>query len=303
MATVLDFEKLTVSTPAQVGDGGLRLDGLAYQNTPILPEGIKVWDYRVTANEKLTAQSLIISLSNAVFATGQAPGTPINGAVWKIRQTTTDKFEGRLHAFPIMGNTPGGDELVVYQYNANQQFGFGEGVVFTTADTFRVSVTPAAANAGVMYCATAVGRLGATPDVRKGILTPSATTADQVVLEYNPPSDWTCLYVTIEAVCFGSAVCAGARLELNGMTMMEFPPMGQADSDPVFMGGAINDTKYGVIHLPFWGIEFKDGDYLALYAQPYANAGHIMVGQLSGDSVSYGGGGGNTYSRSRVVNP
>ena len=299
MGQVLDFGKLTASAPSQVGDGGLRLDGLAYQSTPERPEGVLVWAYTVATGEKLTMKSLAMWLYNAVFATGQATGAAINGAVWKIRQGTTDKLEGRLHAWPIMGNTPGADECQVYGYNCNQRLNFGDGITLTSSDTLNVTVTPDAANAGVAYFATAIGALAGTPAVQKGILVPSATTADQAVLSYTPPSDFTLYSVTIEAVCFGSAVIAGARLEVNGMTALELPPLGMAEGDPVFNGSSGD----GVIWIPMEGIEFKDGDRLALYAHPFVNAGHVVAAQLAGSSEAYGSGGsGNTYSRGRVVN-
>lgn len=297
MASILGYTKTTVSEPDQVGDGGIRMEGLAVPNDRFIPEGINIFSYSVPNNNYCTLESLNLTFNNPVFSVGSIVATTVDGGVFKLRQGTTDKFEARLQVSPIQANVSGGQE-VVNRGLQQQRFDFGDGIIFTTSDTINLTVSPTTANLGVTYFVTIVGLESGTINVRKGRLTPNSTTVDQAILSYTPAADYTLYSITVEAILFGSHIINGGFITLNGMTLWEFGPFSMSQNCPVFMGDTNDTINYGTLSIPLLGLVLNQNDKLEVFVNPTINNDATIIGQLSGTTTTYSGGGGGSSEHS-----
>lgn len=286
---MIEYQSLSVDGPEDLGDSGARFEGTLHMCVPLLPEGRIAFRYKVPSGKKVTAEALSISLYNGTLANPQA-GVVSLGAI-KLRQNSADVME-----FGLYGNPPpalkAGDETVASGYSANQEFGFGEGLVFTAGQPVEITISPVALY-GYNVTATLYGRTAGATDIRYGRLVVSATTANQRVVGFTPASDFTLFSLDCTGDLGGSMVVSGLRVELNGAVLMETGPLGQADSDTTF--GSFLPIP-GPISIPMFGSVLYEGDEIVVYAHPAWVGSHKVVAQLVGlqEDIASGGGGGGT---------
>jgi len=302
MGLVCDWGALLVQGVGDVGDHGIRFGEVAPGSQfPDREGGPLVWSYKVPTGYKVALKSLFLTLYNgAVRAASNDPAAAVDAGVVKIRLDAADKWEAKVlcGAEPLSGI--GGDETVQPFYNQSQQPNLGNGITVTSAQTIAITVTPtvAALAAGCWYFATLIGKLGTTPTIRTGGLTPDATTADQTIVTYTPPSDWKMLGWTVDVDASGSVVTGALRLELDGATIWESGPCGMSEMDPMFNRDATPGS--GGIWIPTGNMVLYEGQRLALYAQPWTQAGHKIGVQLVGTSTALGGGSVGQYAAAWV---
>lgn len=296
MATILDYGRLVVDVPSKVGDLGMRPTVLEV-TFPLLPGGRRVWGYTVPTGYKLRAKELVINFVSNPMVT-LAPGTVINAGTAKVRLGGVDKVEFRVHAFLPLSGTPGGDDLQATWHNENAQWNLQNGITVTSGDLV-VTVTPAAADAGLVYFATVFSKIAGVPSVSKGKLVAIAATADQAIVTHSPGSDSQVLGVYVEAVTTGANIIRGGHLRYNGAVIAEFGDCGNDATEPCFMGD--DYPTQGCWSIPLWGMEFQQGEMLELYVQPVCDADAVICVQLTGTTTAYGGASAGGVARSRVM--
>ena len=308
MARLIDSQSLTVDGPHKLGqmlpnitDGGT----LQTPNNSALPGGVAIGTpYSVPSATKLTAQCLLIDVHNLSDVLAQSSGAALNLGKVEILYGGTVRLELAMFGqmLPLL---LGADEMVNPMYSANQLFDFGDGFIVPASTGFEIRVTPAI-KAPIRWNFEAFGNQSGSRQNQLGKVVTTTTAANQPIISYTPGADWTVQGLVMSASSPGQ-VCGQVRVDVCGFPLWESPYLGADDSAPVF--GDDGDTisigyGMGVLAIPMEGVEFGEQSQIAAFAHAWDAIGQKFQFAVLGDeaSVGSGGGGGNTYSRGRVVN-
>jgi hypothetical protein len=292
MPSIVDHELLTINSPAKLGN--LRHQLSVAENpasSPWREGGIVVLRHKVPAGQRLTCEAINIWAVHSALASSAFGGTATGTlGIFKARVTGVDKMEWRLINNPgsaISG--VGHEDWPAFMQSTQHLLDFSDGITFTSAETVEFTITPENPNWASVYFVTAVGKLGATTEIRKGVIICDATTANQAILSYTPPSDWTLFSIKVEAVFWGTVIAYGLDVFLNGAQIAEFGGMSMSDAHTSFCS---EYEQPGVLSLPLNGMTIADGDVLTVVAHPVVNGGQKIGAMLIGSESAIGGAGG-----------
>lgn len=287
MPALLERQKTTFSTPGQLGDQGV----FTSDQQPTFREGVSVFRYVVPSSTQVTLEHIVVTATppNRVAS---LPGRNAAGTV-KVRQSGVDKFESRLMLEEIPCNvaTGSGDETVA-PCGMAQRFDFHDGITFTSADTLAITIDPARANDGALFCATAWGTTAGVVDVRKGTLVPIATTTNQAILTFTPASVYVLRSITIDVVK-GPPQVGFAMLVINGGLVCDLAVIGLSDTEPT-----VGLQAHRGLGVPLSGLDLWPGDVVEVLFAAWLDRGDIVDVQLAGNTAAIGGGGGGSSEHS-----
>lgn len=290
--TTIDGPQKLGQTCPQFADSGTLLT----PNNLAAPTGVQVGKHTVTTGYKFSGGSIGLSGWLQSDVTAQINTTPLNFGVINILVGGTTVYEARMLGSMAYKTAVSGDEMVINGQLQNQMFNFQDGITIPSGTTFLVRVTPNL-KIPIVWCFE--GYSQGNNQIARTVT--SATTSNQTILSYTPVSDWTLQSFAISADT--SAQVAGRmNLAINGQVVLEVGDVGLEESAPTVM---YNNTGYGMggLFIPLDDIEFQQKDVIELLANPWCENNAKFQLMVAGTETAYsGGGGGNTYSRGRVVN-
>jgi hypothetical protein len=298
VAQILDFAKKTFSLGSEMGDFGIRQDKAAGSEFPDRPGGVQVYSYTVPTGFKISLRQLSLSMyPGAARAANNNPAAVIDGGIWKIKVNNVDQWEGKIHGYPEPRNGAAGDETIVPFYSAFQlpNLGGQDGFNIVYNGNLKITVTPSAAAvaAGARYIATVGGTWYLWgPLMMRGVLIPTSTTADQVLIDYtpggSPGEEYSIFFTTITLDAAGPLVGSG-RIEIDGMPVIELPPMGMAEMNPMFNR---EGQPSGVLNFPLEELVLYEGQTIKVFWHSWQPTGSVVDVQLCGETAALGGAGG-----------
>lgn len=293
MARLIDRYTLTANA-AYRGEVNPPLD----QQVAFPRFGALVGRYVVPAGKKVTCAGLNLSAHNTTSIAAQAPGVTLNMGTVDVLYGGTLHWQARVLG-SMVPLAPGGDGTQGPSINTSQQVNFGDGVTVPAGTALLFRVTPGVA-IPMRWHVTALSTTGAL--TQDAAVVTTTTTANQTLLTYTPGSDWT-LKGFVVSVETPAHVLGRMYVLFNGLPLFETPWLGMDNTATVpFDSDGNSVTGHGVLHFPMMGAEMYTGDSVEVYAQIWSDCDSFWEWSLIGDEVVTGGGGGNTYSRGRVVN-
>lgn len=283
MPALLERQKTTFSTPGQLGDQGV----FTSDQQPTFREGVSVFRYVVPSSTQVTLENIVVTAIPGVRTT---PGAGRSSAgVLKFQLNGADVGEWRLIQDELPSITAG-DETVA-PCGMAQRFDFHDGVLVLEGETFAVTVTPQSATAGNVYAVTVWGEEdGSTTSViAKGVLVPSATTANQSVVSITPSGFKLNVKGVSVDVVKGPSVCGYAMLVINGGLVCDLGLIGLSDTEPTV--GLQANRGLGV---PLSGLDLWPGDVVEVLFAAWLDRGDVVDVQLAGNTAAIGGGGGSS---------
>lgn len=303
MTRVFENYQLIADGPGKIGQTGPQTTDagtLLTPNSAAAPGGVPVGSHLIPSGYKQTLRTLALSAWHQSGVVGQSNAVGLHLGKVEILIGASVLLEFRSQD-GMAYTTASGDEMVSEMYNAFQQFGLGDGIVVPAGTAFLVRVTPGL-TIPIRWCVEAYSPNGN----QVGIATTYTTTTNQTVLSYTSGADWT-----LQGLAFSSdtpgAVLGQMRLEYNGLPLFNTGDIGMDDSAPAPMDvdfDSVSGYGHGGLFLPLDGIELQQGERIDCLAHPWSAVGGKFQFTVFADQEAYsgGGGGGNTYSRGRVVN-
>jgi len=258
--------------------------------------------YTVTSGKKLVAQALTFDVRPGRVGEAWVPvgaASIQNMGTVRVDIGASQLSEWRYQWFPTPA-APGADEMVVQQHNANQTPGIGEGVICPSGTQLQVRCTPASATPRVWKC-TVGGMKSATAYIQSGRRVTGATTADQTILSVTPDADWTINSILI-AVELQGQLLGTAAIRVGGQIGWESSYIGlEQTASNMWDDRGYGGYGQGAVTIPLWGITFYEGERIGLVARPFQDDDSVWQLVIAGAETDLAAGGGNTYSRARVV--
>jgi len=243
-----------------------------------------------------------VAKPSATLAAG-ATSAAVNTGLVKFFLNSSAVDEMRIQgASQHMVTSPSGwADMVGGMDPANGEGSFmGGGIVITSSDSVSVRVTPASATQTLWRC-TIWGTLSGALVINKANFLSYATTADQIALTYTPPSNFSLIGYCVNANQIGS-VSGFHVCDFNGVQGADFGYMGMADGCTQPMPDATYGA--GAQWINTWGMKFYPSEQIGFRIGKNDSDSSEWHQFVMGDDVALteGAGGGNTYSRGRVVN-
>lgn len=268
---------------------------------PYFPDtGRSVGEYRPATGTKTTIKCLHISaMKPDMCANSLVPGTNADLGTVRVGYGGATVHEQRAVGSHINSNAGVTDATATKDHNQHD-WSFHNGITIPAGTALTVNVTPTTARQ-LHWEATIYGvESGATVAIGSDLLTHD-TTANQTVLTYTPAADLTLKGLEYNWEHPGSNIGFGTLTCVNHQ-VMDIPPIGQGDTAVVPLHGSV--AQFGGIVLDFYdGVEVYPSDALSAVWCPFSHDNSTMQIAVFGDSANLSAGGGNTYSRARVVNP
>lgn len=254
--------------------------------------GTSAGRYVVPDNTKLSLKCLSLSVRPGLV--GQASRSVelagiVNCGVASYYIGATKMTENRIHEYMIP-NLSAADEVVVPFYNAFQTPGIGEGVICPSGTTFYIKVTPAQ-NSNIIWECTVFGRKNGVADIQKNIKLTATTTADQIILQYTPDSDFTILAVYVDAEAIGQ-LCGQGRIDIDGRQVTVTPYLGMGESTSnMFDLDSYAGIGTGAYNIPLWGIDLYPGENIDFIPIPYVADQSVWGLTIAGNESALSTGG------------
>lgn len=275
----------------------------AIPNGPHLPyfpdTGRSVGEFKPSAGTKVAVKLVHISAFKPnSCANNIAPGTNVNAGTLRINYGGSTVHEQRMVSTHINAPVGVADATATKDHNQHD-WCFHAGITIPSGTALAVVVTPTTARQ-MNWEATIYGTESGTTVIQTSDLMTYDTAANQTVLTYTPSADFSLRSIEYNcehsgaAIGFGTLTCASHQV-------MDLPPIGQNETSVVPLHGSV--PQHGGIVLDFYdGIDMYPSDVLGAIWSPFAHDNSTFQVLVAGDSTSLSGGG-NTYSRARVVNP
>lgn len=271
-------------------------EGTFGNQTTLWPGNVMAGKYSVPAGKSVRVATLAWSCAKPYNVLAAVAAATVNTGVVEVLVNGTVVQERRVQG-AVLPNGAGWEDLCQPHQSANNLLNFGDGILVPSGQTLLIRCDPANATE-TMWFASAHGILSGAPSMQVGRAWTRTTTADQTILSYTPGSDYTLKRLDVWGQQVGQ-IGGTMGVYLNGMPAFEIGRCGQGQSACMPMG----PDNFGAVIIPLWGITMYPKDTVSLGIQPWdADATEWQQVVVGTDADLSGGGGGNTYSRGRVVN-
>jgi hypothetical protein len=328
---LIEWQKATFTDPNKIGDslGGRTVTG----EFPLFKSesAAVAFSYVVPAGKVINLKNLLINVLPPACLYKVA-GAYINlGSVYFLVDGTT-KWEGRLVRAPM--NAAGVSWTEDWRQRCCPLLNIGEGIDFTSGQVLKLQINPLAPATGqrlAMKCSAVMhGKAvtGGAVDMQKGVIFSPEPGAARDILSYTVPANGFRLFSARVDAWISEPVCASVQVFVNGACVIEAAYLSFDGERTVFGAGNPGLGVFPIMGPGAWGMKLSHGDRVDVLGHAFLDYGQELGVQMAAmsttetypaeadvkDTILYGpnetdmegdlvaGGGGNTYSRGRVVN-